>query len=180
MNKSLLLLIFIFLALIQIAVPGYLIFNKNQTISQGTVFKFKTLPIDPAEPFVGRYVDLRFDQDTFSSLDAKYYREDADVYVEITKGIDSFAIIKSIALEPSDFKEHYIKATVQYVSEGKVFIKYPFTRFYMEESKAPKADSYANQMLLDTLNFGYAEVAIFKGDAVIKDVKINDRTIKSL
>ena len=81
---------------------------------------------------------------------------------------------------PFTYTTHYVKAKVNYINGQSIFIKYPFDRFYMEETKAPEAEIYANKMLQDSLNFGYAEVFILNGDAVIKDVKINHRTIKAL
>jgi uncharacterized membrane-anchored protein len=98
-NKSILLLIFLFVAFLQILVPANMIFQKNKTVVTGTLYKFKVKPVDPADPFVGRYVDLSFDQDTFVIKDSKFYKDQETIYVEIGHGIDSFAIIKNINLK---------------------------------------------------------------------------------
>ena len=180
MNKSINLLVFIFVAMVQISIPLSMIYKKNQTEIKGTIFRFKTQPIDPADPFVGRYVDLRFDHDTVGVHNAKYFNSNQTIYVEIAQGVDSFAVIKDISSGPFTHTTHYVKAKVNYINGQSIFIKYPFDRFYMEETKAPEAEIYANKMLQDSLNFGYAEVFILNGDAVIKDVKINHRTIKAL
>jgi hypothetical protein len=50
----------------------------------------------------------------------------------------------------------------------------------MEENKAPEAETKVNLMLRDSTYLGYAEIFVYKGDAVVQDVKINNRTIKSL
>jgi uncharacterized membrane-anchored protein len=179
-NKSILLLIFLLVAFLQLLVPANMIFQKNKTVVTGTLYKFKVKPVDPADPFVGRYVDLSFDQDTFVIKDSKFYADQQTIYVEIAQGIDSFAIIKNISLSPFKDTEHFITAKVAYIQENRVHIEYPFTRFYMEESKAPEAETKVNIMLRDSTYLGYAEIFVYKGDAVVQDVKINNRTIKSL
>lgn len=179
-NKSILLLIFLLVAFMQLLVPANMIFQKNKTVVTGTLFKFKVKPVDPADPFLGRYVDLSFDQDTFVVEESKFYTEQKTVYIEIAHGIDSFAIIKNISLTPFKETNHFITAKVAYVYDKRVHIEYPFTRIYMEESKAPKAETKVNTMLRDSTYQGYAEVFVYKGDAVVQDVKINNRTIKSL
>jgi hypothetical protein len=50
----------------------------------------------------------------------------------------------------------------------------------MEENKAPEAEAKVNTMLRDSIYQGYAEVFVYKGDAVLQDIKINNRTIKSI
>lgn len=180
MSKSLVLLIFIFTVIAQLSVPASIIYKKNNTLHSGKMFRFKTKPIDPADPFVGRYVDLSFDQDTISVHNPKDYKADEIIYLEIIQGIDSFAIIKAISSAPFNHTSNYIQAKIGSIAEQYVYINYPFTRFYMEESKAPEAEIYANTMARDTLNFCYAEVMVLRGDAVLKDIKINNKTIKAL
>lgn len=179
-HKSILVLIFIFVAVAQLLVPANMIYQKNNTMASGTLYKFKVQPIDPADPFIGRYVNLNFDQDTFYTKDSKYYNENSIIYLEIERGVDSFAIIKDISLAPFDHTKDYITAKVNFVYEDRVHIQYPFSRFYMEETKAPGAEEYANTMLRDSMFIGFAEVFVYKGDAVLKDVKINNRTIRAL
>lgn len=179
-HKYILLLIFLFITFFQLLVPANMIFQKNKTVESGTLYKFRVKPVDPADPFIGRYVDLSFDQDTVPVDDDKFYRNGSIIYVELARSIDSFAVIKGISLEPYDAQTDYVQAKVAYAYDNKVHIQYPFSKFYMEESKAPDAEMYADKMLRDSTYTGYAEVYIYKGDAVLKDVKINNRTIRSL
>lgn len=59
MKLKIILLIVLFA--IQLAIPGYMIFEQNQILTEGTAYKFKTRPIDPYDPFRGRYVTLAFE-----------------------------------------------------------------------------------------------------------------------
>ncbi len=77
-------------------------------------------------------------------------------------------------------RDDYIKASVSYSvadTMTMVFIQYPFDRFYMEESKAPQAEITYNESLRDTNQVTYAVVLVKKGEAVVKDVMIDDRSI---
>lgn len=179
-NKYALLLIFLFVAFLQLLVPANMIFQKNKTVNMGTLYKFRVKPVDPADPFRGRYVDLSFEQDTFNTEKAIDFNFQSVIYVEIKKGIDSFAVVKNISLKPFDHTNDFITARVAYVNDNRIHIQYPFTRFYMEEDKAPKAEEYANKMLRDSTYNGFAEVYVYKGDAVLQDVKIADKTLKAL
>jgi uncharacterized membrane-anchored protein len=179
-TKSILIAIFILICVLQIAAPASMIYHKNQTVTTGTVFKFRTQPIDPAHPFIGRYVTLSYDQDTFRVKDVTPFIDQQTIYIELTEGIDSYVKIKNISITPYDHTTQYVKAKINYINGNTLHIDYPFTQFYMEESKAPRAEAATNSMLRDSFYLGYAEVAVLNGDAVIQDVIINNKTIRTL
>jgi hypothetical protein len=58
-----------------------------------------------------------------------------------------------------------------------VHINYPFNNFYLEEYKAPQAESIYLEASIDSTQRTYALVNILDGDAVIKDIFINDSSI---
>ncbi|MBK6341440.1 MAG: GDYXXLXY domain-containing protein [Flavobacteriales bacterium] len=57
-------LLFLGIALAQLAVPAWMIAGRERVLSQGEVFKFKTAPIDPRDPFRGEYVRLDFEAES--------------------------------------------------------------------------------------------------------------------
>ncbi len=59
-------------------------------------------------------------------------------------------------------------------------INYPFTRYYMEESKAKAAELAHRRSLRNDQEVTYALVNIKNGDAVLKDVMINGVSVKEL
>jgi len=80
------------------------------------------------------------------------------------------------------------KAKLNYVATKKdstktiqeLNVEYPFERFYMEESKAPLAESMYWEVSRDTTKITYASVSIQNGRAVLKDVFIGDVSIREL
>ena len=47
----------------QVAVPLQMIQQRETVLREGELFRFKTEPIDPADPFQGRYVWLQIEDD---------------------------------------------------------------------------------------------------------------------
>ncbi|MBA4242220.1 MAG: hypothetical protein C0448_15980, partial [Sphingobacteriaceae bacterium] len=102
---------------------------------------------------------------------------------ELIRDVDGYAKIKTISkTEPSN-TEDYVKSKVNYYSqfnEKVVYIDYPFERYYMEETKAPDAEIAYRESARDTSQNTYALVNIKKGQAVLKDVFINEISIKTI
>lgn len=51
MNRKILLSVFILVAVMQLYVPGKMIFDNEDILETGIEYKFKTAPIDPSDPF---------------------------------------------------------------------------------------------------------------------------------
>ena len=63
-------LIFLAVVLVQLVVPAKMIFDKEVILKTGTIYKFKTQPIDPSDPFRGKYVTLNYELNTAESMDS--------------------------------------------------------------------------------------------------------------
>jgi uncharacterized membrane-anchored protein len=182
MNKKIILPAFVIMALVQLYVPSKMIFDAENVLTDGKEFMFKTAPIDPTDPFRGKYIMLSFDE-TSAQVDPKEeWLQGAPLFVNLTTDEDGFAKIESVAKEEPVGTEDYIKATVGYVfgndSFANLSILYPFDRFYMEESKAYDAEMLYNESALDTNQVTYALVSVKKGQAVVKDVIIDGIPIR--
>ena len=59
-------LIFGVVVLAQLAVPAAMIWQREQTLNQGRVWKFRTAPVDPVDVIRGRYIALRFAAEEFA------------------------------------------------------------------------------------------------------------------
>jgi hypothetical protein len=66
------------------------------------------------------------------------------------------------------------------VPSRKVFIEYPFDRFYMEESKAFDAERLYSETQGDSTKKTYAVVNVRNGNAVLMDVHINGVPIRDV
>lgn len=160
-----------------------MIFDREDVLATGKEFKFRTQPIDPNDPFRGKFVSLQFSENSILIQNQIDWLNNETVFVLLTISNDGFAKIQSVSkikpLETVDF----VKAKVDYIQNSDstwLFIEYPFTRFYMEESKAPMAEIVYNETVLDTNISTYGLVSIKDGEAVLKDVLINETSIQEI
>ncbi|MGB6269556.1 MAG: GDYXXLXY domain-containing protein [Olleya sp.] len=169
-------IIFIIVACIQLFVPSQMIINKEDTLSNGKAYKFKTRPVDPTDPFRGKYITLRFDINSSQTNDSTWVRDDK-VYVYLDTDNLGFAKVKSVSKEQLNTHSDYVIAEVRWYNQrtDELNFNLPFNRFYMEESKAKPAEEAYREAQRDTLpNNTYALVYVKEGDAVLKDVLINE------
>ena len=176
MNTKFILIAFLLMVIIQIYVPAKMIFAKEEVIAQGKEFRFKTAPVDPTDPFRGKYIILSFEENAFQVTNADDWIPGDPVYVSLGTNASGFAQILGVSREKPSSTEDYVLASIDYIfndSLRNMTIDYPFDRFYMEESKAANAELAYNESAGDTTQVTYALVAVKNGDAVIKDVLIN-------
>ncbi|MDN3686991.1 GDYXXLXY domain-containing protein [Cyclobacterium jeungdonense] len=182
-NKKIIVTAFFLVALVQLYVPAKMIWNREEILNTGTAYKFKTAPVDPNDPFIGKYITLSYDENTFPVPNKQDWKPGEPIYVSLQTDTYGFAKIASISkIKPSDNND-YIKAKVRFLSgndSNMLTIDYPFDRFYMEESKAYDAELAYRQFQRDTSNPTYALVSIKNGEAVLKDVMIGGTSIKEM
>ena len=75
------------LCLVQAAVPVSMIARYERTLHGGTAFKVRAAPVDPVDPFRGRYVVFRLGFEPVS-LETSFA---GPVWVELEEGADGFA-----------------------------------------------------------------------------------------
>ncbi|MCX7044402.1 MAG: GDYXXLXY domain-containing protein [Candidatus Sumerlaeota bacterium] len=64
MNRNLLIGLLAAVAAAQLSVPAWMIWRHENVLDAGWQYKFRTAPVDPADPFRGRYVALRLEATT--------------------------------------------------------------------------------------------------------------------
>jgi len=179
-NKKLVISVFILVALVQLYVPANMIFEREEVLESGEEFKFITAPIDPNDPYRGKYIALRFKENTFEVRNPEDWSTGETVYVLFSKDTEGFAKIKSISKnKPADFQD-FLKTHVSFVKRNgsnEIIIDYPFDRFYMEETKAHEAENAYTESQRDTSYKTYALVYIKNGIAVLNDVLMYDVSI---
>ena len=174
---------FILLVLAQWFVPLQMIWQKEKVLTRGTSYKFETAPVDPSDPFLGKYIVLSFKENSLKMVGAEKLSYRSKVYVSFLSGINGFAKIATIELSKPR-RTDYLETTINYISQEKdsvtIFLNYPFSKYYMEEYKAPGAERIYRESRADTSLKTYAIVNIHNGDAIIKDVYINDTLINDV
>lgn len=174
---------FILMALIQLYFPAQMIFENEHLLQAGIEYKFKTAPIDPNDPFRGKYITLHYEQNTIEIRDENEWQRSEVVYVIVSKDLSGFAKIQSVSKVKPSNKVDFVKAKVNFVTtngSNKLIIGYPFDRYYMEESKAPEAEVTYRESQQDTRRPAYALVKIKGGEAVLEDVLIDGESIKEI
>ena len=174
---------FMLVALVQLYVPAKMILDQEKLLASGTEFKFKTAPIDPYDPFRGKYITLNYAENEITIPKEKDWTAGETIYVSLTRDKDGFAKIKSVSKEKPALNATYVKAKVLYVTDNgsnKLTIAYPFDRFYMEESKAYAAEQAYQQSQQDTTKLTYALVNIQNGNAALKDVLMDGTSIREV
>lgn len=183
MNK-LIFILFGIMCIAQWVVPGMMMYNSETVIAEGREFKFKTEPIDPSDPFRGKYITLAFEADYILTEDSVTFRPGQKIFVTFEEDSDGYAKPAEISESEPVEEEYYLETTVDYVSNfrsnHRVQFELPFNRFYLEESKAKKAEDIYREAQRDTANIAYAVVSLGSGQAVIKDVVINGQPILQL
>ena len=181
--KNLNLAILGILILAQIAVPFSMIQNRENVLRNGEVFRFKTQPIDPADPFQGRYVRLGFDNNFVpcSKKDNEDLAYKMPIYALLETGEDGFAHFAGWSLEKPK-EGHYLKT--RYLgrpwnrNKNTFRIDLSFNRYYMDEAKAPRAEILVRESTRSTNC--WANVRILDGKALIEDVFAEGQSLRDL
>jgi uncharacterized membrane-anchored protein len=168
---------------VQLFVPAKMILDREDILDMGKEYKFKTEPIDPNDPFRGKYITLRYEEDVIEIQNEADWIRGEIIYVFLKTDNEGFAKIKSVSKENPTDNQDFLKTKVSHVTgngSNKLTIDYPFDRYYMEESKAYDAELTYRESQLDTSQIAYALVSIKDGEAVLKDVLINGISIREI
>ncbi|WP_187260838.1 GDYXXLXY domain-containing protein [Pontibacter beigongshangensis] len=182
--KSLTIAAFVVVCLAQLYAPVSMILHREEVLQHGKEYKFETAPIDPNDPFRGKYIVLRFREESFPVDSTENWDQAEDIFLHLQTDRNGFATIRSISQVPPAENTDYVKAKVSYVSHhngrDSIFFEYPFNRFYMKESKAYEAELAYQSSQQDTTQQTFALVRVKDGEAVLKDVLINGVPVKEV
>jgi uncharacterized membrane-anchored protein len=167
--------LFVLLALLQLSFPGKLVFDSNKVLWMGTELKFETRPVDPADPFRGRYVALNFAANQFEKKAADSWKRNDRVFVLLDRDAQGFARSKGLSAVRPAANELFVKARITYLYDNQITVYYPFSKFFMEESKAPEAERIYREA-----GEGYALVKVYQGEAVLQDVVVKGKSLNEL
>ena len=159
-------------------VPISMISGQEHLLRTGKVWKFKTRPIDPTDPFRGKYITLSFEASTAQVDTTLNWDFNEDIYVVLKKDSAGYASIFDVTKTRPLEDVSYIKAKAGHgVWNGSLSIHYPFNRFYLEESKASEAERLYWNANTDFTQVAYAVVRIKDGNTALEDVMVNGKSI---
>jgi len=172
-------LLFLVVAVAQLFVPAQMIMGQETVLTQGKAYKFKTHPVDPSDPYRGKYITLRYDMNRAPNKGLTWERNE-EIYVYIKEDSLGFAEMVEVSKSPINSNNDYVIAQARrsYKDYNQVFFDLPFNRFYMNENKAKPAEDAYRIAQRDTIpNNTYGLVYVKDGEAVLKDVIINEVSI---
>jgi uncharacterized membrane-anchored protein len=162
--------------LLQLLIPASMIGKREATLRAGTPYRFKTRPVDPHDPFRGRYVALRFEEGSARIADEKV-RRGQKLFVEVNEGEDGFAKLGKASRKRPD-KSDYIKVRANYSTGGtNVTVSLPFDRYYMNEKRAPEAERAYWDNNRGTNRNTFALVKVLNGMAVTEGLYIDGKHV---
>ena len=169
---------FLLLILAQLYVPASMIYEREQILKHGKAFLFRTMPVDPADAFRGRYITLNYEISNISIKRNLNLENNQMLYLLLGKDSAGYARVLSVSTLKPQGQTDYIRAELDYSYEQNdslylLSVDLPFDRLYMEESKAPVAEELYNKMATDPKAASAAVVIIKNGEAVLSDVLIN-------
>jgi len=173
--NSLRILIFCVVALAQLAVPAAMVWQREQTLNHGRVWKFRTAPVGPVDVIRGRYIALRFAAEEFTAT-SKFEAGDNFVYAVLKEGVDRFAEIDHLTAEPVRTNDAVPVESVWW-SGGKQHVRFPFNKFWVAEANAPAAErAYAENSRRDNQN-AYVTVRVRDGDAALDQLYLDNQPL---
>ncbi|MGA2221651.1 MAG: GDYXXLXY domain-containing protein [Verrucomicrobiia bacterium] len=182
MKSRVILAVFIAVAIAQVIVPVRMIARRETTLRLGRTYKFRTAPVDPYDAFRGRYVWLGYEQNRARWSGESEPGSFRTAYALVEEGRDGFAVINQVMPQPPKSGD-YVKVGRVYrdwQTNSVVHFSLPFDRYYMEETKAPKAEHAYREHLNrrgQTNDNTYAVVRIKSGEAVLEDVYVDGKPI---
>lgn len=174
-------ILFVVLCLVQLAVPSKMVFGQENVLNSGHEYHFRTAPVDPYDPFRGKYVTLRFDAEECKRPETDTWMSGESVYVVLGTDSAGFAIVTSVHKQKPQGDVDYVIAKTTHIYEERLGLAYTFNRFYMDENKAPVAEKqYLEANRRASAREAYAVVYVKDGEAALKDVMIDGVSLRIL
>ena len=183
--------LFALVCVAQIAVPASLVVKHEQTRAHGTLWKFQTAPVDPADPFRGRYVRLSFaaEREPVPMADNGliYIAYDTRMYAELETGADGFArLMRLHKVRPvsGDYLDVFVRQMrLIEKKEDKGLppaaqVRLPFDRYYLPEARAPEVEREYFEASRNAQANTYVEVRVHQGHAALVSLVLNGEPVR--
>lgn len=179
MNKPIYITLLFLLFAVQLFVPAQMIYQQEDALDTGMAYKFKTQPIDPTDPFRGKFIVLNYDMDSFQTEEDDWSDYSGNVFVYLKTDIEGFAAVKTVSKTLLDTSDDYVLAESKYNNNNNIVnFDLPFNRFYMNENKAYEAEVSVRKAQIDTTKICYGLVFVKGGTAVLENVFIDETPIQ--
>ncbi len=173
--KSFRVILFIFVALAQLALPASMIWKRQRTLREGRLWKFRTAPVDPIDAVRGRYLALRFSAEDFPRSEPMPTGETA--YVLLKEDADGFAFVDQVSGDRVA-GDNVVSVDRFGFYDEKAHVIFPFDTFWVSEADAGAAErayaAHSNRQQMDA----YVTVRIRDGDAGIEELYLAGQPLR--
>ncbi len=174
--------VFIGLCALYLAVPASMIWQQERILRHGAVYRFRLQPVDPADAFRGRYLDLNLSIPEFPVADPSNYQYGQKAFVSLEKNKAGYAQFLDIHREAPANRD-YLAVRVDHVASGSVFLSLSdeVTRYYLNEKLAPLADKWYMELLSRTESEEVPvsiDLRVRKGKALVERVYFEDTPVE--
>jgi len=193
-------ILFVLFAVASVYAPLSIIWKYENTLRHGTLYKFRTKPVDPYDAFRGRYVTLAFADDDIEYMQqnenggeldqekSPYNSQGRLLYVRVAADADGFAKPVLASLTPISggdviTVDSWWKGYATDANKGWV-LSYPFDRYYLPEDMAPEAEKLYRQANRRSGDDGkqkspsYVTVRVGNGVGVLEDLYIDGKPVR--
>ena len=142
LNVSVRFVLFVVFAAVTLAAPLSIVWKYESALHYGTLFKFRTQPVDPVDVFRGRYVTLSFADNSVREPDKGAQYDDHNngiLYVRLKRDAEGFAVPAEAGRKRLS-GDDVVTVDDAYRSDDGWRLYYPFNRYYLPEDVAPMAE----------------------------------------
>ncbi len=171
--------------LLQLAIPLKMILSQEIIRRDGVEIRLRCAPVDPADPFRGRYVAIAYDNKSVKGIQPKNEEHLInDVYrgnlcwAQFDKGENGEYKLIRLAKEPSSvgiwIKTRNARVWRHEKETLPISIELDQDRFYMNEKAAPAAEAAYNRRKWKDV---YATLRVHNGNVVLVDLDCDGKPI---
>jgi len=164
-------IIFLVFGLVILAVPLFIIFKSEDILENGHRHKLRLQGMDPFDPFRGKYLRLRYDNDVTADTELK---EGDNAYVTLEQdslGFSRFAFAHKNKPDHDD----YLMAEILWINDGTATIKVDnLSKYFINEDKAKAGEEVLQDWALIGSGAIYAAIRVLDGEARLEDIYVND------
>ncbi len=173
-RKGIVATLFFLLAVVYISLPLFIIHRKEAVLNKGQLFRFRIQPRDPTHIVKGKYLALRLKENKAPLPSGIKLTAGQKVYAILGEDKKKFAKIVRISLTPPK-GDVYVRAVVTHVRGREVYLRFPFTHYYVEEFLAPKIEDIVRKYARE--GKVYITVRVKRGEGVIEGLYISGKPI---
>ena len=167
-------IIFAAFALIVLLIPMYLIFQSEDVLTNGHQHKLRLQGYDPLDPFRGKFLRLRFENNIPCDADLAIGDNGYVLLEKDSIGYSHFSFVQKTRPSHSD----YIEAKVTMVYGGKADMDFDnLNKFFINEGVAEEAETIMadfTQMAPDKI---YMTIRVLDGEVRIEDIIVKAKTL---